>query len=196
MTTLAGGFGAAPSMTIDAVGYGAGTADTPERANVVQVVIGEATAAGAAVSDAGGSPVVLLEANVDDVTGEVLADAVAALLAAGAHDAWLTPIVMKKGRPAHTVSVLCDPTDAARLRGAARRTDRDRSACGRRRSSAGRNDGRWRPSRSTVTRSASRSPDSRVKVEFDDAARAATALGRPVAEIISRAEAAGRALEG
>ncbi len=47
MTTLAGGFGAAPPMTIEAVGYGAGTADTPERANVVQVVIGEATAAGA-----------------------------------------------------------------------------------------------------------------------------------------------------
>ena len=50
-----------------------------------------------------------LAANVDDATGEVLAHTVAALLAAGAHDAWITPIVMKKGRPAHTVHVLCDP---------------------------------------------------------------------------------------
>ena len=51
----------------------------------------------------------LLEVNVDDATGETLAHAVAALLDAGAHDAWITPIVMKKGRPAHTVSALADP---------------------------------------------------------------------------------------
>ena len=194
MTTLAGVFGAAPPMTIEAVGYGAGTADTPERANVVQVVIGEATAAGASVIDPGGSPVVLLEANVDDVTGEVLADAVAALLAAGAHDAWLTPIVMKKGRPAHTVSVLCDPTDAARLRGVlVERT----GTLGVRASSLV----RWPQRRTMATVEVGgqtigvKITASRVKVEFDDAARAATALGRPVAEIISRAEEAGRALE-
>jgi uncharacterized protein (DUF111 family) len=46
---------------------------------------------------------VLLEANVDDATGEVLAHAIGEVLSAGAHDAWITPIVMKKGRPAHTV---------------------------------------------------------------------------------------------
>ncbi len=45
----------------------------------------------------------LLEVNVDDATGETLAHAIAALLDAGAHDAWVTPIVMKKGRPAYTV---------------------------------------------------------------------------------------------
>ena len=56
-----------------------------------------------------------LEANVDDVTGEVLAHTIAALLAAGAHDAWATPIVMKKGRPAHTISALVDPADVERL---------------------------------------------------------------------------------
>ena len=58
----------------------------------------------------------LLETNVDDVTGETLAHAVSALLAAGAHDAWLTPIVMKKGRPAHTVHVLVDPARADAVR--------------------------------------------------------------------------------
>jgi len=195
MTTLASGFGAAPPMTIEAVGYGAGTADTPDRANVVQVVIGEPIAASHAAVESTGSPVVQLDANLDDVTGEVLADAVAALLAAGAHDAWLTPIVMKKGRPAHTVSVLCDPTDAARLR----RVLVDRTGTlGVRASSLI----RWPQRRTTATVEVDGHPigvkvtDGRIKVEFDDAARAATALGRPVAEIISRAEQAGRSLEG
>ena len=195
MTTLASGFGAAPPMTIEAVGYGAGTADTPERANVVQVVIGEPIASHHAAIDSTGSPVVLLDANLDDVTGEVLADAVAALLAAGAHDAWLTPIVMKKGRPAHTVSVLCDPIDAERLRTVlVERT----GTLGVRASSLV----RWPQRRTSATVEVDGHPigvkltDRRVKVEFDDAARAALALGRPVAEIISRAEQAGRSLEG
>jgi pyridinium-3,5-bisthiocarboxylic acid mononucleotide nickel chelatase len=195
MTTLASGFGAAPPMTIDAVGYGAGTADTNERANVVQVVIGEPIESHHGANDATGSPVVLLEANLDDVTGEVLADAVAALLAAGAHDAWLTPIVMKKGRPAHTVSVLCDPADAARLR---RELVARTGTLGVRASSLV----RWPQRRTTATVDVDGHPigvkmtDGRVKVEFDDAAHAAAALGRPVAEVISRAEQAGRSLGG
>ena len=72
--------------------------------NATQVVLGTATTA--SVAQRPGQPVVLLEANVDDATGEVLAHAIATLLDAGAHDAWVTPIVMKKGRPAHTVSAL------------------------------------------------------------------------------------------
>ena len=68
----------------------------------------------------------LLEVNVDDATGEMLAHAVAMLLDAGAHDAWVTPIVMKKGRPAHTVSALCDPALAAQV--AATLLARDRLA--------------------------------------------------------------------
>ena len=194
MTTLAAGYGAAAPMTIDAVGYGAGTADTPERANVVQVVIGQPMAAGVSSTDANGAPVVLLEANLDDVTGEVLADAVSALLAAGAHDAWLTPIVMKKGRPAHTVSLLCDAADTARLRGVlVERT----GTLGVRASSLT----RWPQRRTMATVDVDgqsigvKVAEHRVKVEFDDAARAAAALGRPVAEIISRAEQAGRSLE-
>ena len=191
MTTLAQGFGAAPPMTIEAVGYGAGTADTPERANVVQVVIGTSTAND---DESTGSAVVLLEANLDDATGEVLAEAVSALLAAGAHDAWLTPIVMKKGRPAHTVSVLCDPTDAGSLRGIiVERT----GTLGVRASSIT----RWPQQRTMATVDVDGHPigvkvtEHRVKVEFDDAARAAAALGRPVSEVISRAEQAGRSLE-
>ena len=189
MTTLATGFGAAPTMVITSVGYGAGTADLAERANVVQVVIGERTT-GSDTGDAG-TPVTLLEANVDDATGEVLAFAVAALLSAGAHDAWITPIVMKKGRPAHTLSVLCDPAEADRLRAA---LVEHSGSLGVRASSMV----RW-PQRREMSRVdvdghtiGVKVAGHRIKVEFDDAARAATALDRPVAEIISRAEAAAR----
>jgi uncharacterized protein (DUF111 family) len=159
---------------------------------VVQVVIGERTI-GADTDDAG-TPVTLLEANVDDATGEVLAFAVAALLSTGAHDAWITPIVMKKGRPAHTLSVLCDPADADRLRAA---LVEHSGSLGVRASSMV----RW-PQRREMSRVdvdghtiGVKVAGHRIKVEFDDAARAATALDRPVAEIISRAEAAARSAD-
>ena len=57
----------------------------------------------------------MLEANVDDVTGEVLAHTVAALMGAGALDAWLVPVVGKKGRPGHVVSALAQPQLVAPL---------------------------------------------------------------------------------
>jgi uncharacterized protein (TIGR00299 family) protein len=103
------GWGPLPAMTIRSAGFGAGSREIEGQPNVTQVVLGVA-GDGPAGGDpvAAGQPVVLLEANVDDATGEVLAHAVARLLDAGAHDAWVTPIVMKKGRPAHTVSVLAD----------------------------------------------------------------------------------------
>ena len=96
-----------------------------------------------------GQPVVLLEANVDDVTGEVLAHAIGALLEAGAHDAWITPIIMKKGRPGHTVSVLADPIAG---RGSSPRCCPPRparSACGASSSTAGRRRAASTRSRST-----------------------------------------------
>lgn len=182
MTTLASGFGAMPTMTPTGVGYGAGTADTPERANVVQVVVGHR------VVGAGddGTPVTLMEANVDDVTGEVLAHAVSTLLAAGAHDAWITPIVMKKGRAAHTLSVLCDPSATAAMR----QVLLDETGTLGVRSSSMR---RW-PQRRTETtvevdghRIGVKRADHRVKVEFDDAAAAAAALGVPVRAVLDRA---------
>ena len=103
LAALASGFGPMPPMTIECSGFGAGSRDIDGQPNATQVVIGQP-------SDAvlGGQPVVALEVNVDDATGETLAHAIGALLAAGAHDAWITPIVMKKGRPAYTVSVLAD----------------------------------------------------------------------------------------
>ncbi|MDP4937471.1 MAG: LarC family nickel insertion protein, partial [Ilumatobacteraceae bacterium] len=101
MAALADSFGAMPPLTVSSVGYGAGTNDIQGRANVVKVVIGETLEQ--TVLSGAGQDVQLLEANVDDVSGEVIAHTIAELLNAGAHDAWATPIVMKKGRPAFTV---------------------------------------------------------------------------------------------
>ena len=186
MTTLASGFGAMPTMTTAAVGYGAGTADTAERANVVQVVVGHRTDIDALRDD--GTLVALLEANVDDVTGEVLAHAVSRLLDAGAHDAWITPVVMKKGRPAHTVSVLCDPSAVAAFR---KVLLHETGTLGLRMSTMR----RWPQRRTETTVDVDghairvKIADHRVKVEFDDAAAAAAALGLPVREVLDRAAA-------
>ena len=188
MTTLASGFGAMPTMTASSVGYGAGTADTPGRANVVQVVVGHHHV-GDAVDDDGTS-VALLDANVDDVTGEVLAHTMSVLLAAGAHDAWVTPIVMKKGRPAHTVSVLCDPSSVGAMRAL---LVSETGTLGVRLSAMR----RWPQRRieSTVDVDGHmvrvKLAEHRVKVEFDDAAVAAAALGVPVRTVLERAAVLG-----
>ena len=123
--------------------------------------------------------------NVDDATGETLAHAVAALLDAGAHDAWVTPIVMKKGRPAHTVSALCDPALAGQI-AATLRAETVRSACAVRRSSGGlrrvvKTRSKWRDRSIRVKVS-----PGRVKVEHDDAVRA----GRALAHAASRGDVA------
>lgn len=105
-----------PPCTIRAVGVGAGTRDDAARPNVVRVVVGVADPFGhpepsGTLEAAGGRSTEtrvagVLEANVDDLDPRVWPVVLDALLAAGADDAWLTPILMKKGRPAHTLSVL------------------------------------------------------------------------------------------
>jgi uncharacterized protein (TIGR00299 family) protein len=100
---------ALPPMRVRRVGVGAGGRDPEELPNVVRLVVGEPTQA-----DGASSPVVL-EANVDDLDPRLWPGVLEALLAAGASDAWLTPILMKKGRPAHTLSVLCAPGVVGRV---------------------------------------------------------------------------------
>ena len=140
---------------------------------MTQVVLGEAAAhAARGRRPPAGQPLVLLEANVDDATGETLAHAVAALLDAGAADAWITPIVMKKGRPAHTVSALADPALAAQLAAVlAGETGSlgvrgTRSSAGRRPATVDEVEVDGQPVRVKVSAG-------RVKVEHDDAARVA-----------------------
>jgi uncharacterized protein (TIGR00299 family) protein len=100
-----------PALTLHGYGVGAGSKDRPDRANVTRVLVGSPSRPQAGV-EAG----VLLEANVDDLDPRLWPDVIAQLLDAGASDAWLVPIVMKKGRPAHTLSVLCPPATSERLR--------------------------------------------------------------------------------
>jgi uncharacterized protein (TIGR00299 family) protein len=107
---LAGRCETLPPMTIGAVGVGAGTRDTPDRPNVVRVVLSEET------GDETGEEAVLLEANVDDLDPRLWPGIIGNLLAAGADDAWLVPILMKKGRPAHTLCVLAKPGKKDTLR--------------------------------------------------------------------------------
>jgi uncharacterized protein (TIGR00299 family) protein len=181
-------WGPMPAMTIVSAGFGVGTADLGDRPNLTRVVIGRRS------DDASvpGQAVVLLEANVDDVTGETLAFAVVALLDAGAHDAWLTPILMKKGRPAHTVSVLVDPSMTAAVREV---LVRETGTMGVRGSLME----RWPQSREFDTVDIDGHPvrvkitAGRTKAEHDDAARAARALGIPLREVVRRAENVARA---
>ena len=92
-----------PELDLGRVGVGAGARDPASVANVVRVLLGTVA------SDADGARRLLaLDANVDDLSPELVPDAIDALLAAGALDAWTTPIVMKAGRPAVTISALCE----------------------------------------------------------------------------------------
>ena len=109
LAELVDGWGPLPAVTPVRVGLGAGGRDPAEVANVLRLVLGEPTPAGRRTA-------VLLETNVDDLDPRLWPGALAGLLAAGASDAWLTPIVMKKGRPAHTLSVLCPAEAAAAVR--------------------------------------------------------------------------------
>jgi uncharacterized protein (DUF111 family) len=101
-----------PSMRVHAVGVGAGSRDTAGRPNVTRVIIGGLNSAVGPLPDES----LILEANVDDLDPRLWPGILARLLQAGAADAWLVPILMKKGRPAHTLSVLCDPPLVAALR--------------------------------------------------------------------------------
>lgn len=191
ITTLTSGYGPLPAMRVTATGFGAGSRELDGLPNVTQVVLGMS----ASLPSDLGQPLQLLETNVDDATGETLAHAVAALLEGGAQDAWVTPIVMKKGRPAYTVSALADVALADQV---ARVLLRETGSLGVRRHSVQ----RWPQSRTTeeveVEGLAVRVKVSagRVKVEHDDAARAARRSGLPLREVVSRAEEAWRRRQG
>jgi hypothetical protein len=88
-----------PAMRVEGVGYGAGGRDPADRPNVLRVWLGETEAAAKRLR--------LIETNIDDMPAEQLAYAQESLMAAGAADAWFTPIQMKKSRPAVMLSVLC-----------------------------------------------------------------------------------------
>lgn len=92
-----------PTFSPERVGWGCGTRVLPDRTNALRVVLGEGATQS---SDQSASTHVLLEANVDDMTGELVAHAIDALLNAGALDAWAAPVTMKKGRPGLVVAAI------------------------------------------------------------------------------------------
>jgi hypothetical protein len=182
--------GPSSPMSVRSVGTGAGTRDLSGRPNVVRLLLGEAVA----LED---RPVahLLVEANVDDLDPRAWPHVLAALLSAGADDAWLTPILMKKGRPAHTVHALADADRIGAVRDA---LFRETSTLGVRESPV---------HKTTLTRRYEHvSVDGQriaVKIgldaqgavvnampEWDDVAAAARVLNRPVTEVLKDALAA------
>jgi pyridinium-3,5-bisthiocarboxylic acid mononucleotide nickel chelatase len=115
LATTVHGYGELPVMRIDQVGYGAGSRrlDFP---NVLRVVVGEEAGPSGAEEPGATNAEVVVETNVDDLSPELAGYALERLIEAGAQDAWLTPIVMKKGRPAVTISVLCSTQRAEDMR--------------------------------------------------------------------------------
>ena len=131
----------------------------------------------------------MVEANVDDVTGEVLGHTIEALMGAGALDAWLVPVVAKKGRPGHVVSFLAEPAKIATLAGVLveetgtlgyREHHVTRAALDREMVEV--------EVRGVAVRV--KAGPHRVKAEYEDCARAATILGLPIAEVARLAERA------
>jgi uncharacterized protein (TIGR00299 family) protein len=109
LTTVVDQFGPLPAMTIEAIGLGAGTREVPGQANLLRLFVGQVAV------PAGSDRVWVLETNLDDLPGEIIGYTVTQLLAAGALDAFVTPVLMKKNRPGVLVTVLCDEPQIARM---------------------------------------------------------------------------------
>jgi uncharacterized protein (TIGR00299 family) protein len=186
-------WGTLPMMRISASGHGAGSRDLDELPNLLRIVVGEPLPAAASrPPDPTGA--VLFEANIDDLDPRLWPPVLARLLDAGASDAWLTPIVMKKGRPAHTLSVLVDEPAADAVRTV---VFVETSTIGLREHAVAK--------RALVREARTIEVDGqqiRIKIatldgrvvnaqpEYDDVAAAAAALGRPVKAVLAAANAA------
>jgi uncharacterized protein (TIGR00299 family) protein len=184
-----GRFTELPPMRVAAVGYGAGTRPHDELPNLLRVLLGERTDGGAE-GDSG----LVLEANLDDMTPELAPWVLERLLEAGAADVWFTPIHMKKGRPGITLSVLCAPGADAAVR---ELLWRETSTLGVR----GLPVRKWMLERRVIAVEVA-GGKVRVKLgldggrvvnlapEYADCARLATATGRPLKDVMARAQAA------
>jgi pyridinium-3,5-bisthiocarboxylic acid mononucleotide nickel chelatase len=188
-------FGAIPPLRVRAVGYGAGTRELADRANVLRVIAGETIGA----EDAPAAPrVILLEANIDDMNPQLVAPLYEALSAAGAVDVWSQPILMKKGRPALMVSALTPPEAAPAVERAfflnsttlgLRRRDLERVVLARSFAKVATPYGSVRAKLAALDGEVLG-----VQPEFDDCRRLAARAGVPVREVVAAAAAAARGL--
>jgi len=103
VTAHATGYGPLPTLRPEGVGYGAGTKDTPGRPNVLRLIVGEEM-----TGDGEGHRVTVIEAEIDDMSPQLFGPLLDRLLAAGALDAFYTPVQMKKGRPGVLLTVIAD----------------------------------------------------------------------------------------
>jgi len=113
--TLASRFSSFPSMTLEKSGYGAGTRDFSEHANVLRLTVGVSEAG--AANNVSNETISVLEANLDDLNPQILGYVVDRLLQEGALDAFTLPVQMKKNRPGMLLTVLSKAEDASRLTG-------------------------------------------------------------------------------
>ncbi len=190
VATLSEPVAAMPPMRLASTGVGAGDRDLPHP-NVVRLFVGDPARAERHASTA-----VVLEATVDDLTPELVPVVLDRLRGAGAHDAWATPVLMKKGRPGYTLSCLCDPEAVDVLRAV---LYRESSTIGSRAYTVSKD----ALPRESLTVYVDGEPIG-VKVarldgavvsaapEFDDVGAAADRLGRPARDVHQAAEAAAR----
>jgi uncharacterized protein (TIGR00299 family) protein len=181
-----------PSITPERTGWGAGTANLRDRPNVLRAVLGSHLHGSTPQEGPGEAAThAVLEANVDDATGELAASWIEQLFAAGALDAWVTPIAMKKGRPAMTISALAP---LARADAVAHAMLRETTSLGVRRYAIARTE---RPraieqvdtpyGRIPVKVATGPFGPPQVKPEFDACAAAAATHGVPVREVLRAA---------
>jgi hypothetical protein len=183
ISSYASAFGPLPAMTVRTIGYGAGARDLPDAPNVLRVVIGEEQT----TADAAPNRVVVIEAEIDDMTPQLFGAVMDALLAAGALDVFYTPVQMKKNRPGTLLTVIAPTGARAALTGL---IFRETTTIGVRY----RESEREVLDREIVEVSTAVGPI-RVKIarqggavlniapEFDDCVRAAAAAGRPVKDV-------------
>jgi uncharacterized protein (TIGR00299 family) protein len=182
VTTLGTPVDGVPPMTVARTGYGAGTADFRRTVNVLQALIGEE------IGEGGGDRSVILECTIDDMNPQVYPWLIGRLLGEGAQDAYLTPVVMKKGRPGHQITVIAPPPLAERLAGVLlaesttiglRRHQVERVCSPRRLETM---DSPWGPVAVKVITVGGRA---RAVPEYEDCRRAAEASGLPLIDIMA-----------
>jgi uncharacterized protein (TIGR00299 family) protein len=182
--TLAHSFGPLPAMRISSIGLGAGTRDFPQHPNVLRVLIGESTAAPESTL------VSVIEANIDDSSPQVLGYALERLMEAGALDATLTALQMKKNRPGSLLRVIARPEDQERL---ARIVFEETSTLGLRIHAAERRvekrrvvtvDTPFGPVRGKVN------PQGAFAPEYDDCREIAARTGTPLKQVLAAAQQA------
>jgi uncharacterized protein (TIGR00299 family) protein len=112
VATLCSNFGPQPPMTVNAIGYGAGTADLEGQPNVLRLMVGEAVEKPATAES---ETIRVLEANLDDMNPQIYGYFLEKALAAGALDVFSTSVQMKKNRPGMLITVLCKSEDESKF---------------------------------------------------------------------------------